>query len=274
MSTDAAVRRPSLGSFKLDFEDLASGRCQYEEAVPIAMEYAALNVKFEGPGFGGLNGGVALDACALSSGKFPPLGNDSFAGKGFLGFSALHVFHGRPGKAIAPETLRFDVRMTNIVISFAGIGGHSVAVRLWSGPQNSFNDGGVLLQSFTLQMTAELQSFELVDENDLFVDCVRRIEIDSPAKMFVIDDLQYEVSATGDDVCVDDPAIAEQAAEDALSEEDGSLTGSAAGWRRHGAGCSCALAITTACGLMALAASRRTRVGARNVSRRAYRKSR
>lgn len=228
----APVRRPSQASLAIDFENLASS-CNFAEGIPLTDEYSASGVSFSGPGFGALNGGVPLDVCALSSGAFPPLGNASVAGSGFLGFSTIHTFNGRTGKPIAPETVRFDVRTTNFVISLAGIDGHSVTVDMWSGPLNSFNDGGVLLHSVNLVMTHQLQSFDLVDENDLFIDCVRRLEIASPAKMFLLDNLRFDISSTDDAVCVDDPAIAERAAADASSSTlAGTSTGASSRRRR------------------------------------------
>ena len=209
----AGVRRPARGSFSLSFDGLADGVCQFTDGAPLTNEYAAANALFSGPGYGELNGGAVLGGCALSGGAFPPLGNQSFSGGGFLGFSTLHVFNAAAaGKPIAPETVRFAVRMTNVVASFAGIDGHTVTVTLWSGPSNSYNDAGSLLKTVTLPMTSSLQALELVDENDIFVDCVRRIEISSAAKMFVLDDLRYDLSAADDSVCSDDPAIAEAAA--------------------------------------------------------------
>lgn len=257
---DAAVRRPSSGAFLLDFEDLTAGTCQFSQGIPISDEYASSSVGFVGPGFGGMNGGVPMDGCALSAGGFPPLGNDSFAGSGFLGFSTVHTFTGgRTGKAIAPETVRFDSRMTNIVASFAGIDNHNVHIELWSGPGNSYNDGGVLLQSFELPMLGRLQAYNLVDENDIFVDCVRRMEISSPAKMFVLDNLEYALSAAGDEICVNDPAIAEAAAEAALQAAlDGVGQSSDAVARMH-SGARWRAAVTATAAVLAAAAAQRRR---------------
>jgi len=36
---------------------------------------------------------------------------------------------------------------------------------------------------------------------DLYVDCVRRMEVSSAAKVFVLDDLLYETSAADDGIC-------------------------------------------------------------------------
>jgi hypothetical protein len=197
----AVLRRPAGESYELDFEGLAKGRCDFSDSTPLSSEYAAAGASFSGPGFGNLNGGVALDACALSGGAFPPLGNNSVSGRGFVGFSTLHVFKEHAGKPISPETIRFDVKVTNIAMSFAGIDEHEVEVQLWSGPQESYDDGGVLLHTATMQMTSKLKSFNLVNENKMFVDCVRRIVISSPAKIFVLDNLLFEISLADEDVC-------------------------------------------------------------------------
>ena len=198
------VRRPALASHAVDFEGLSSV-CDFADGVPLSDEYAARSVAFSGPGFGGLNGGVAANWCTLGTGRYPPLGNHSFDGLGFLGFSALSAFNLQTGKPIAPETVRFDVRVTNIVASFAGIDGHYVTVELWSGPALSFNDKGELLKSLQLQMTPSLQAFTLADENDLFVDCVRRIVITSPAKLFILDNLHYDITQADDSTCGPEP---------------------------------------------------------------------
>merc|ERR1719487_746503 len=100
----AAVRRPSSEPHAITFEGVST-HCNFAHGVPLSSEYEALHfVKFEGPGFG----------------------------TGFLGFSTLHAFHERTGKPISPETIRFDVRVTNVVASFAVVDGHAVTVELWS----------------------------------------------------------------------------------------------------------------------------------------------
>ena len=160
---EAQVRRPATVGHSITFED-SSTVCDFAQGAPISTEYAARLATFSGPGFGSLNGGVIAHACALSSGQYPPLGNISFAGSGFLAFSTLHVFHNRAGKPVAPETVRFDVRVTNLRVSFSGIDNHEVQIQLWSGPALSYNDRGTLLASYRLPMTAELQAFDLIDD--------------------------------------------------------------------------------------------------------------
>jgi hypothetical protein len=61
--------------------------------------------------------------------------------------------------------VRFDTRMTNIRVAFAGIDGHDAVVELWDGPASSYNDQGSLLHAYRLPMTEQLRIFELVDEN-------------------------------------------------------------------------------------------------------------
>lgn len=214
------IHNPTQGvpTFVKDFENFnLTGVCRFEDGILIRSQYAHDFVEFAGPGFGSLNGGVLLDACALSGGVYPPLGTNSFRGRGFVGFSTLHTFTGgRTGKAIAPETVRFALRMTNIRAYFAGIDGHSVRVELWSGPGTSYNNKGVLLLSREMQMSGVLRQFPFVNSADRMVDCVRRIEISSPAKMFVLDNFTYELSAASDAQCPDDPAIREAATAAAL----------------------------------------------------------
>ena len=168
----AQVRRPSLGSHNVNFEGLADGSaegttriCDLSEGRPLSNEYAAKLAAFSGPGFGALNGGVPAHACSLWDGLIPPLGNHSFDGLGFLAFSTIAVFYGRTGKPIAPETIRFDVRVTNMRIAFAGIDNHDAVVELWSGAYTSYNDRGVLLRTYRLRMTENLQTFDLTDDN-------------------------------------------------------------------------------------------------------------
>ena len=201
----APVQRPSRVSHELGFETLTTN-CDFAASDKVLQdEYATRGVFFSGPGFGALNGGVAMNKCAFSSGRFPPLSNRSVSGEGFLGFSTLHVFNDRTGKPIAPETVRFDVRVTNIALGVSGLDGHTLTVELWTGPSQTFDDAGELLQSYTIPLTEELVVHQLADENDIFVDCVRRVEISSRAKMFVIDDFRFDVSAANDGICGIEP---------------------------------------------------------------------
>jgi hypothetical protein len=210
-----AVRRPAILTHSIGFEGLTTN-CDFAAAkAPIYDEYAERDVSFSGPGFGipiAPNGGVAMDGCALWDGAFPPLGNGSFDGRGFLGFSAAHSFHERTGKPIAPETLRFDARMTNIKASFAGLDGHPVNIEVWSGPGSSYNDGGELLETFSIPMSTTLSEVELADKNGIYVDCIRRLVISSPSKIFVLDNLQYDVTSADDAICGPEPGRPEPAA--------------------------------------------------------------
>ena len=164
LPSGAQVRRPAAASHSLTFEELNSV-CNFAEGTPLSVEYSSQLATFSGPGFGALNGGVSAHACALASGAYPPLGNHSFDGDGFLAFSTLHAFHGRTGKPVGPETVRFDIRMTNLRIALSGIDGHAAHIELWSGPSFSFNDHGEKLAAYTLSMTPELRTFDLVDAN-------------------------------------------------------------------------------------------------------------
>ena len=47
---------------------------------------------------------------------------------------------------------------------------------------------------------------ELINENNVFIDCVRRMYITSKAKIFVVDDLSYETSDADDFYCGADPS--------------------------------------------------------------------
>ena len=204
----AQVRRPAALSHAIGFEGLTTN-CDFAASkAPLSDEFAEKDVAFSGPGFGKPlppNGGVPMDGCALSSGMFPPLGNGSFDGSGFLGFSTLHAFNDRTGKPIAPETIVFEQRMTNIIASFAGIDGHPVNIELWSGPGRSHDDAGEVLQSFSFTMSAQLTPFKLVDENDIYVDCVRRMVVSSPSKIFILDNLIYDVTSADDSICGIEP---------------------------------------------------------------------
>ena len=51
--------------------------------------------------------------------------------------------------------------MTNMRIAFAGIDNHDAVVELWSGAYTSYNDRGVLLRTYRLRMTENLQTFDL-----------------------------------------------------------------------------------------------------------------
>ena len=69
--------------------------------------------------------------------------------------------------------------------------------------------------SFAFTLTPELRTVHLVDVNDVFVDCVRRMWVSTKAKLFVIDDLSYSISTATDDVC-GTPAGSAQANGDTL----------------------------------------------------------
>lgn len=202
-----SVRRPSVSTHTIDFEG-ESAACDFPEGTLVSQQYAAQLARFSGPGFGSLNGGVIAHRCALGGGAFPPLSNASLAGAGFLGFSTLHSLAGRAGKPISPETIRFDVRMTNLALWVAGIDGHAVRFELWSGPFDSFDDKGVLLHTIERVLTPELQRVDMVDPADIFVDCVRRLVIYSAAKIYVVDDLTYAETASDDGTCGPEPGAA------------------------------------------------------------------
>ena len=126
----ASLKRPASTQFTIDF-DQPGLPCEFSEGEVLRTQYASKMVEFSGPGFGGLNGGVEVGGCAVGAGELPPLSNSSFAGVGMLGFSTLHTLSGgRTGKPVSPETLRFDVRMTNIRLGLSGLDGHAVTVEL------------------------------------------------------------------------------------------------------------------------------------------------
>mmetsp|Transcript_58668 Transcript_58668/g.96861 ORF Transcript_58668/g.96861 Transcript_58668/m.96861 type:complete len:276 (-) Transcript_58668:193-1020(-) len=204
-----SIRRPASISFILDFEEETlptssletAPSCDFETSPVLRDEYLAKLVSFRGPGFGSLNGGVVVKRCALSDGSFTPLSNSSVSGHRFIGFSALHRLHGRTGKPIGPEVLRFGARVTNIVAQFAGLDEHTVHIDLYDGPADSYNDAGKLLRTFEFTLTAELSRYELVDNNDVFIDCIRRMHIYSDAKMYILDDFRFAQSSANDEIC-------------------------------------------------------------------------
>ena len=129
----ASLKRPSSSKFNIDFE--ADGDvglpCDFSEGDVVKEQYASKMALFSGPGFGGLNGGVRTGGCAVGRGDLPPLSNASFKGLGLLGFSTLHMLSdGRTGKPVSPETVRFDVRMTNIRLGVAALDGNDITVEL------------------------------------------------------------------------------------------------------------------------------------------------
>tara|TARA_B100000795_G_C22691862_1_gene395939 strand:+ start:31 stop:885 length:855 start_codon:yes stop_codon:yes gene_type:complete len=129
----ASLKRPSSSKFNIDFEadsDVALP-CDFSEGDVVKEQYASKMALFSGPGFGGLNGGVRTGGCAVGRGDLPPLSNASFTGLGLLGFSTLHMLSdGRTGKPVSPETVRFDVRMTNIRLGLAALDGNDIIVEL------------------------------------------------------------------------------------------------------------------------------------------------
>jgi hypothetical protein len=223
----ASLKRPSSSKFNIDFEgdgDVALP-CDFSEGDVVKEQYASKMALFSGPGFGGLNGGVRTGGCAVGRGDLPPLSNKSFTGLGLLGFSTLHMLSdGRTGKPVSPETVRFDVRMTNIRIGLAALDGNSITVELWSGVHNDYADTGVIIQSFSFAATADLVVYELINVNDVFIDCVRRIYITSQAKIFIVDDISYEVSNADDEYCGIDPSSNDTSTTDETAEGEMTAT--------------------------------------------------
>ena len=93
-------------------------------------------------------------------------------------------------------------------------------------------------------VTESLAVHELIDERDVFVDCVRRVRFYSTAKIFVIDDFSYEVTLSDDDYCGLDPSRNDTTTEDSGSLESTSAAAAAAGcppwWWTSAVACSCA----------------------------------
>ena len=129
----ASLKRPSSSKFNIDFEpeDDEQLPCGFAEGTVVKEQYASKMALFSGPGYGGLNGGVQTGGCTVGTGELPPLSNESFSGLGLLGFSTLHTLSdGRTGKPVSPETVRFDVRMTNIRIALAALDGNAITIQL------------------------------------------------------------------------------------------------------------------------------------------------
>ena len=88
-----------------------------------------------------------------------------------------------------------------------------------------------------------VQSFELIDDKELFVDCVRRIKFYSTAKLFVLDNLRYALSSASDGVCTDSPTQESVGSteSDAAATSAGSVAALPAGWQMLlSAGMACA----------------------------------
>ena len=102
-SGGASVRRPSQQQLSIDFEGPPTQVCDFALGSVVTDQYAANLAQFAGPGYGSLNGGVVMGACALSGGAFPPLGNASFGGGSYMGFSTLHVLSTGEGQPIQIE---------------------------------------------------------------------------------------------------------------------------------------------------------------------------
>lgn len=134
----ASLKRPASTEFHISFDE-PNLPCDFAEGEVIQDQYWDKMVRFQGPGYGGLNGGVEVGRCTLSKGDLPPLSNESAAGLGFLGFSTLHMLSGgRTGKPVSPEVFRFDVRMTNIRIGLAGLDGNAIDIELCAPPSVPF----------------------------------------------------------------------------------------------------------------------------------------
>ena len=133
-------------------------------------------VRFEGPGFGNPNGGVWLGGCSVADGDYPPLSNASVNGNGFMGFSTLHTLSGRVGKPVGPETIRFDAYMTNVA-RLRRARRPPRRDRGVLGAADSYDDLGELLLKESVPLSDGLVRHELVDSQNIFVDCVRRLVI-------------------------------------------------------------------------------------------------
>ena len=265
-SADAAsVRRAFLNGeasqVKVDYECPGHSECP-EAGLPCDFADGALlsnqflgdkQVRFEGPGFGNPNGGVWLGGCSVADGDYPPLSNASVNGNGFMGFSTLHTLSGRVGKPVGPETIRFDAYMTNVAVGFAGLDGHPVEIEVYSGAADSYDDLGELLLKESVPLSDGLVRHELVDSQNIFVDCVRRLVISSTAKIFLLDDLEYGPSATDCATRAAEAAAAKAEADAAAAGETVALGQSGAGDVRPAS----ALAVSFAAAAAALVAGRR-----------------
>lgn len=226
-----SVRRPESQSHSITFEYdeviglPSSAACDFDAGFLVTDEYqASRRVRFSGPGFGAFNGGVLIDGCTFDADDYPPLANASLIGSRTLGFSTLHLLDGTNGKPVAPESLRFDTAVTNLRLGLAGIDDKPVTVELYDGVFDSFEDQGTLLRRLVFPLTPEMRIYELVNDNQIFVDCVRRVVISSPAKLFLLDEISYGESTATDATCQVD-----------TTDDDYDIVDSAAAPRRAGA---------------------------------------
>ena len=170
--------------------------------------------------------------------------NASLIGSRTLGFSTLHLLEGTNGKPVAPESLRFDTAVTNLRLGLAGIDDKPVTVELYDGVFDSFEDQGTLLRRLVFPLTPEMRIHELVNDNQIFVDCVRRVVILSPAKLFLLDEISYGESTATDATCQVD-----------ITDDDDIIDSAAVPRRRAGA----PVALTVTLVAAALVASRAPR---------------
>ena len=87
-----------------------------------------------------------------------------------------------------------------------------------------------------------LATFELIDERDVFVDCVRRVRFYSPAKIFIMDNFAYEVTLAGDDHCGVDPSQ-NSTDTDELTDSTSGAAGARPQWASAVAASACAAAL-------------------------------
>ena len=114
--------------------------------------------------------------------------------------------------------------------------------RRYSGAFDSYDDEGELLHTFAFPVSDTLATFELIDERDVFVDCVRRVRFYSPAKIFIMDNFAYEVTLAGDDHCGVDPSQ-NSTDTDELTDSTSGAAGARPQWASAVAASACAAAL-------------------------------
>jgi hypothetical protein len=159
----------------INFDD-GSQPCSFIQTVALRNEYQAMGVIFDGPG--GNDGGAILDQCGVFSvsGHSPP---------NFLAFNAGAALSDG-GTPTDPEEITFVGTVSSVQVNAGSNSGSGQTLTM-----EAFNTGGGSLGSDTITLSPALQSLSISASG------IARVVISSPASVFVLDDLTFDVESGG-----------------------------------------------------------------------------
>jgi hypothetical protein len=169
-SADNSVAAPALTV--IDFDDTPQP-CAFASTTALRTAYSHLGVVFSGPS--ALDGGAILDEC----GGF---GVTGYSPPSFLAFNNGSVLSGG-GVPRGPETIWFN----HAPASFVQISGGSASGAGQTLTMDAYDAGGTLVATNSMTLSSTLQPLSVSYSG------IARVVIDTPATVFVLDDLQFEV---------------------------------------------------------------------------------